>query len=311
MRMERTNVDQPAAHAGRYVIDVVIATTGRRDIVGAILPFLQEQVRRPDRVIVSASGTDDFDPAVAARLPWETLVLHGPRGLCRQRNRALAACEAADIVVFLDDDTLLAPDYLENAERLLMARPDIVVLTGTVVADGATGPGISIAEGRRRLLADGERRRHPETPAPTYGGYGCNMAVRMAPVRAHSLRFDERLPLYGWMEDIDFSRSLAPHGTIMRSQAVRCVHLGTKSGRGSGVSLGYSQIANPVYMIGKKSMSVHFALKYIVRNVMKNIIKVWRPEPWVDRRGRLRGNTRAVIHLASGRLQPEKALEIR
>ena len=309
--MDRANVDGTAARAGQCVIDVVIATTGRRDIVSAILPFLQEQERRPDRVIVSASASDDFDPAAAARLPCETLVLHGPKGLCRQRNRALAACGGTDIVVFLDDDTLLAPDYLTNVERLLMARRDIVVLTGTVVADGASGPGISIADGRRRLLADGKRRRHPEAPAPTYGGYGCNMAVRMAPVRAHALRFDERLPLYGWMEDIDFSRSLAPHGAIVRSQALRCVHLGTKSGRGSGVSLGYSQIANPIYMIGKKSMSVHFAMKYIGRNVTKNIIKVWRPEPWVDRRGRLRGNARAVLHLASGRLTPEKALEIR
>src|SRR3546814_2466766 len=32
-----------------------------------------------------------------------------------------------------------------------------------------------------------------------YNGYGCNMAIRMAPVREAGLLFDENLPFYGWL----------------------------------------------------------------------------------------------------------------
>ena len=53
--------------------------------------------------------------------------------------------------------------------------------------------------------------RSPES-RPTFSGYGCNMAVRLAPMREHGLRFDERLPLYGWQEDVDLSRRLAAFG---------------------------------------------------------------------------------------------------
>ena len=77
------------------------------------------------------------------------------------------------------------------------------------------------------------------------------MIVRTAPVLAHGLRFDENLPLYGWLEDIDFARSIAPYGRVVKSMLLRGVHLGVKRGRTSGVKLGYSQIANPLYMLEK------------------------------------------------------------
>ena len=77
------------------------------------------------------------------------------------------------------------------------------------------------------------------------------MIVRTAPVLAHGLRFDDNLPLYGWLEDIDFARSIAPYGRVVKSMLLRGVHLGVKRGRTSGVKLGYSQIANPLYMLRK------------------------------------------------------------
>ena len=88
---------------------------------------------------------------------------------------------------------------------------------------------------------------------PAFNGYGCNMAVRSAVVRRHRLRFDERLPLYAWQEDVDFSRRLAPHGAILQLEGARGVHLGVKQGRSPGVQLGYAQVVNPLYLVRKQA----------------------------------------------------------
>src|SRR6202040_3955084 len=88
-----------------------------------------------------------------------------------------------------------------------------------------------------------------------YGTYGCNMAFRLKPIVSHNVVFDDNLPLYGWQEDIDFSRRVLPYGRIVRSKSLRGVHLGIKLGRTSGVRFGYSQIANPIYLTRKGTMS--------------------------------------------------------
>ena len=61
-----------------------------------------------------------------------------------------------------------------------------------------------------------------------YNLYGCNMALRLSAVYANGVNFDENLPLYGWLEDVDFSRQLAPFGKIIRNQRMIGVHLGSK-----------------------------------------------------------------------------------
>ena len=131
------------------------------------------------------------------------------------------------------------------------------------------------------------------------------MATRLAPMRAHDIRFDERLPLYGWQEDVDFSRRLAAHGTVVRLDAATGVHLGTKSGRTAGIRLGYSQVANPIYLTRKRcGYPVKRALEHIAKNMASNVVRSPWPEPFVDRVGRLRGNLLALRDLATGRARP-------
>jgi len=288
-------------------ITIGIATTGRRDTLRAVLPYLSRQSRLPDEVIICAADESDVDP-ILSQDGLTIRVLFSERGLCRQRNRILRAASSADIVLFLDDDFLMAPSYLREMEQVFGADPSIVMCTGTVRADGITGPGIAINEAMAIL----DREREPSQPVatPIYNGYGCNMALRMAPVRAHNLAFDENLPLYGWLEDVDFSRQMARYGKIVRSGKLIGVHLGTKSGRTSGLRFGYSQIANPIYLVRKRTMSLRHASVQIARNLVANSVKLLAPEPWVDRRGRFHGNFRAFVDLARGKLSPQNILSL-
>jgi hypothetical protein len=284
-------------------IVVGIATAGRRDQLWRTLGVLARQRLVPWRVVVCPAALDDYDPACGALLRCPVHVVHGPRGLTAQRNLILSASGDADVLVFFDDDYYPEPTYLEQVAQLFAAQSDIVVATNRPLLDGAVGPGVSHDEALRVLA---QASPVPCAVLPTYGGYGCNMALRMAPVLRHDVRFDERLPLYGWLEDIDFSRRLSAHGRIVKCSALRGVHLGSKRGRTSGLRLGYSQIANPVYMLRKGSLSFDYALKHLAKNVLKNLARAAWPEPWVDRRGRLKGNCLGLLDLARGRISPER-----
>ncbi len=290
---------------------LAIATTGRREILSRTLADLVNQSRQPDLVVVSVAGPEDYDAKLLSLLPWPLLIVTGPKGLCAQRNRALEVLQPQDLLMLIDDDFLLAPDYLARVEQLFVAAPDIVMATGKVLADGICGPGLSFAEGHAKLIAAGSG---PEADTArleeAYNGYGCNMAVRARPVVAGRLRFDERLPLYAWLEDVDFSRRLAEAGRIVRAEGLTGVHLGTKTGRQSGLRLGYSQIANPLYLIGKGTIAPRRAYRLMARNLAANLLRAFRPEPWVDRRGRLRGNLLALADLLRGRVAPERVLAL-
>jgi GT2 family glycosyltransferase len=294
----------------RLNIVVGIATAGRREILSRAVNLLASQSRPPDRLLISRMSASDVDEAALARFPASTLVLDGATGLTAQRNKILSAANDADIVVFFDDDFFVCDSYLSNLERLFLAHPNIVAATGRVLADGASGPGLSAEEGLRILGSGSTGESDSDKFSECYGTYGCNMAFRAEPIRLHRILFDENLPFYGWQEDIDFSRQLARHGLIVKANNLQGVHLGSKLGRTSGVRFGYSQIANPVYLIRKGTISRKRAANLMWRNIAANLVHSLSPEPWIDRRGRLKGNVLATIDLVLGRSSPRRILQL-
>lgn len=292
------------------VIKVGIATAGRRAMLSQTLLQLGEQSRLPDGVIICPSSPEDCDESRLAALPYVCQVVRGPRGLSAQRNAIVAACGECDVLVFFDDDFYPASDYLDTLEQLFTNEPDIVGATGHVLVDGAISHGVAHDEALAILAARETPRGDDAKHWEVYNLYGCNMALRMAPVKAHQLRFDERLPLYGWLEDVDLSRQIARYGRLIKTRTLAGVHLAIKNGRSSGLRIGYSQIANPWYLMWKGTLAPKRALRQVSRNVAANAYRSLHPEPWVDRRGRLQGNALATLHLLTGRLDPRKVLEL-
>ena len=286
-------------------IAVGIATIGRPRLLGAVIEELARQTRRADRIVVCAPAADDVE-GISSDLTTEVVL--GPRGLTRQRNAIIERLEDFDVVQFFDDDFLPGPTYLAEVERAFAAEPDVAMVTGSVIADGISGPGLEIDEARCGLAAG--TIAHGREVEPVANGYGCNMAVRLAAARAMQCRFDERLPLYGWLEDVDFSRQLARQGRIVKLPAAQGIHLGVKQGRQSGVRLGYSQIANPIYLSRKGTCPWPRALRMMSRNVAMNLVRSLKPEPYIDRAGRVAGNLRAIRDLVTGKLDPQRILEL-
>lgn len=288
-----------------------IATAGRREQLSRTLLQLSEQVRGPDQVLVCPASPDDYDPSVEAQLPFAIARVTAPRrGSCAQRNAILDSVTGMDLIVFLDDDFYPSANYLAVIEHLFHVRRDVAASTNWPTLDGATGPGVTHEEALLALEEMPSGSPEELELNDTYGTYGCNMTFRLADVNELDLRFDETLPLYGWLEDIDFSRQLARRGRIVGCAQLRGVHLGTKRGRQSGVRIGYSQLANPYYLVRKGSVDIGYASRQAFRNVAKNIWRASRPEPWIDRRGRLYGNLLAVGDWFKGRLAPGRVRDL-
>ncbi len=288
---------------------VAIPSTGRAPILPDTVRAMALQDRLPDLVILSLAFPEDIGDLDIETLPFPVKVVIGRKGATAQRNRVFEELNPDDIVLMLDDDFLMAPDYLQKTLEVFQDDAEVVLATGTVLADGIRGPGYSHEQGRA-LLADLNTDSLPDTLTPAYSGYGCNFAFRMSVVAAYEMWFDEDLPLYSWLEDVDFSRRIAQYGTLVKSGAMRGVHLGTKTGRTPGVRLGYSQIANPVYLLRKGSMTIWHVLEMTSRNMLSNILHSVRPPAYADFRGRLKGNLIALTDLVRGKVSPDRILDL-
>ncbi|MEL6768369.1 MAG: glycosyltransferase family 2 protein [Pseudomonadota bacterium] len=300
--------DEVAGTPGLPPMIIGIASTGRAETLAKVIRHMEALDPPPEKIVLSVIRPSDHDGVSTERVPLEVIVSGRP-GACGQRNDILDHAPPGSVVVFFDDDFVPAPGYLGAVGALMLARPDAAVITGTVIADGILGPGLPLEEAEALIAAEpaGIPPDAAAGAAPVHNGYGCNMAVRRDMAAAASIAFDERLPLYAWLEDVDFSRRLAKHGAILKSAQARGVHLGVKSGRTPGLRLGYSQVVNPLYLWRKGTLAGWRAWRQVGRNLAANAWRSLRPEPWVDRAGRLRGNLLGLSHALLGRLEPERA----
>lgn len=285
-------------------IAVIVASMGRPSEIAQLIAALGRQTLQPTRILLSVTDATD----VPEPLPPSIDLIVGRPGLCAQRNRALDALAGnCDVVVFFDDDFVPAQTALADIAALFRAAPDIVGMTGLVLADGVKSGGIPYHAAVKTIAAF-EAQPAPRLKLwPRAGLYGCNMAFRAAAIG--TARFDEQLVRHGWQEDVDFAARLQARGRLVKTNAFAGVHLGVNKGRSSGVALGYSQMVNPVYLLGKGTMTAPMAAKLMIKNFLANHLKAIRPEPFIDRRGRVRGNWWGLLSLLRGRVDPAAITE--
>lgn len=302
---------------------VIVATKGRARETRHLLDELAAQDLPPRHTLIV--GAEAADVAGLAEHPLvragaATLRCTSRAGLPLQRNAGLDAlaththdlAPASWFVVFFDDDFRPAHDWLLHAAQRFARSPEVAGLCGNVLADGIHGAGYDEATARAYLLGKRPPAAHwtqvaTLTERPD-GLYGCNMAFRGTVAGAQ--RFDERLPLYGWQEDIDFGGRAKRFGRLVCDPACRGVHMGVQGARTSGLRFGYSQIANPLYLVAKGSMRPVFGTRLMCRNLASNLFNSLRLNRRKDYFGRLRGNLRALVDATRGRLSPERILSL-
>lgn len=283
-------------------IAVVIPTVNRNEALARALEGLAGQTLKPSAVIVSPPSREMLDHRVLENR--QVTVVDGARGASAQRNRALLeVSEDTDLVAFFDDDAVARADYLEQMAAIF-EDPTIIGATGQVVRDGAQ---------EKRELSPEELAAALSQSEGSSGGplrdvsglYGANMVVRAR--EAKTVGFDERLPLYSWLEDLDFSRQLLRYGRLVHVPAAVCVHQGSASGgRQQHRRLGYSQISNVAHLWGKGSVGAADVVRLVGRPVVASLVGAVHGQEKPERRQRLVGMGLAFADLVRGRITPER-----
>jgi GT2 family glycosyltransferase len=293
---------------------VIVSSVNRPEVLHEMVLAIGRQTVSPLAIILSLCDARSVLPETS-RFPTVTIV-QGQPGLTRQRNAGLRAVpSAAEYVLFLDDDTELAPSYLESMERLFDGRSDLAAASAVLAIDG-----LRIGRPLTREEASAAIVRQPveHRTEPADGLTGCNIFVRRPVVE--TVRFDERLPLSGWLEDFDFSVRCRPHGMVIWNFETCVAHLGVqRASRERGFLVGYAQIANSYYLCQKGVIPSFGRLlgRYWLPTIRLNLHGLLRSilhrnSPWTlvfDPPGRMVGNARALLDAALHRLRPERLLD--
>ena len=264
---------------------------------------LGRQTAPPARILVSTVREEDVAPASRALAGCRFLT--GARGLCAQLNRALGETSGDEELVFVfDDDVEPAETYLAEMTRAFAQNPGHVALGGRVIHDGARAQERWSREEAARRLKD--RATRMGTQGRVEGDrqvlYGCSMAFRRRALLAEP--FDEALPLYSWLFEVDLCRRLHRHGGVGQAGAP-LAHLAAPAGKISGVRMGYSQVANPYHLWRRKgTMAATEFLRHTLTALAANSLKMLVPGDTVDRAGRLRGNLLALLEIGLGKSEP-------
>jgi GT2 family glycosyltransferase len=287
-------------------VAVIVASVSRGEEIGQLLAQLARQTLLPVKIILSVERQEDLPALLDPRVQ----IVMGRKGLTAQRNRGLDALQgAADVVVFYDDDFLPTPTSLEGMARLFAKYPDIAGATGLVLKDGVKHGGIPYDAALALANAQRGTAGAVYSVTPVDELYGCNMAFRASAVE--DLRFDEKLPLYAWQEDVDFAGQLLRKGRVVKTDAFAGVHRGVSKGRSPGLALGFSQMVNPAYLVRKGTMRRRKAASLMARNLIANHVRALKPEPFIDRLGRARGNWLGLWHILCGKSDPTAILSLR
>ncbi len=156
-------------------LSVLVCTRNRAQSLAATLErfFAQRFSSDYELVIVDNASTDETQQVAdrfLERFPAHTRYLFESRpGLSRARNTAVKAAQG-EIIVFTDDDVLVAENWLEEIDCEFSNDPDLFALGGRVVLARNTLQDVAIF--------DVDERR--EITFPNSGGVamGANMAFR-------------------------------------------------------------------------------------------------------------------------------------
>lgn len=138
--------------ASDAVLDVVICTYNRAEMLRGTLDSLTEQTVVPDgtwRVLVVDNNCTDHTQAVVAEydgsLPGLRVVPEPRQGLTEARRRGLLASDAPWLA-FVDDDCRPAPDWVAEVLHFIDLRPEVAGFNGfnsLRFADGVRRPWVN------------------------------------------------------------------------------------------------------------------------------------------------------------------------
>jgi GT2 family glycosyltransferase len=222
--------------SGRPKVSVIIPTKNRRADLEETIRTLLAQTRIPDElIIVDQSQTKSLLRTSSLSLKY----IYNPEitGASQARNEGMKQA-TGDCWLFLDDDVVLEPDFIE---KLLAAyAPGVTGVSGIITNYSAPpimqriwtaifelGP----FHDRRQAIYCDARRLAGSAPIKVREFGGGLMSFRADEIRG--LRFDENLNGACFAEDIDFCACLPRNSVLLIAPQARLVHKHSPEARNS------------------------------------------------------------------------------
>jgi glucosyl-dolichyl phosphate glucuronosyltransferase len=189
-------------------LTIIIATHARPESLTRLLASLAPQINsHRHEIFIAENGTPGTTPLESTVFP--VIHLHNPSpGKCRVQNAAIAQARG-ELLVFLDDDLIVADGYLNAVESFFNEHQEYAAMKGRILpADdpyieaGAMAPYLDLP------LVD-----HGDRVVEVRGVLGANMAFRTSALRIVGA-FDERLGpgAAGHEEETEISKRLRRAG---------------------------------------------------------------------------------------------------
>ncbi|MGB3561386.1 MAG: hormogonium polysaccharide biosynthesis glycosyltransferase HpsN [Geitlerinemataceae cyanobacterium] len=224
-------------------ISVIIPTYGReeplRDTISDVLA--QDY---PDFEILVVDQTSTHQPetqtylqtlAESKKIEWfrlEWASLPGARNYAIERSKG-------DIILFIDDDVRMQPNYLQNHAKNYLEKPEIGAVAGRVfdrMKLSDSGGDLTIETLSPEAMNPGIAWYHIDLvhtikPQQVLSARGCNMSFRREVFDKYGLRFDERFRGSAVREESDFCLRFRKTGyMIWYDPEASLIHLGEETG---------------------------------------------------------------------------------
>jgi GT2 family glycosyltransferase len=233
----------------RPSVTAIIPTKNRADDLEAAVRTVLTQTTLPAQlIVVDQSATEQSERRIKGLLAERKPELHpsidlvylrdpGISGLTAARNRSLDLVRS-EVVLFLDDDVLLEPDFVNQILEAYRHYPQASGVSGIVTNYSppsrlfrywsrlfARGP---LHDDRQPIYWRAAKLGQGEPIRVTRLGGGL-MSFRMSAIRG--FRFDENLTGACEAEDIDFCMRLGGGAVLLIAPAARLVHKASPAGR--------------------------------------------------------------------------------
>lgn len=131
-------------------------------------------------IVVDNASSQPLDAAVATWHPHARVCAEPRRGLPSARLRGLAEA-GGELIVFVDDDNVLAPDYLATAARIAAAEPELGAFGGQIHGEFERPPKPWFAARLDRLaIREFSAPAQSRQPDPAVAPCGAGLCVRTA-----------------------------------------------------------------------------------------------------------------------------------
>ncbi|MDP2069738.1 MAG: glycosyltransferase [Lutibacter sp.] len=280
---------------------LIICTYMRPNPLLKLLQSVKEQTLYPDEILIVDGSSNQETKVMLEQNRFHYLnyflVSEEDRGLTRQRNYGMArVAKEMDIVCFLDDDTVLAPDYFEQLLKTFEIHPEALGVGGyisnetpwqkvteneVIKIDEFSYDGYKRKDGsrfvlRKKLGLDSDcppgfstlfsHGRSVGFLPPSGKTYEVEQVMGGASSFKKSVfdtfQFSTYFEGYGLYEDADFSLRVAKAGKLYLNTAAKLSHYHNSSGRPNQYQYGKMVVRNGYYVWRVKNPNPSFKAKF-------------------------------------------------